>query len=89
MASKSGGEIPPRQQIADANQAIALLDSMHHWSSTRVTHGNRRGYQICITHAGRRVRVNRVSFVDAVITALAQLRGKPVMRKASFMRMAD
>lgn len=36
MARKSGGEIPVKQAIADANQAVAMLDTVHHWSAKRV-----------------------------------------------------
>ena len=64
------------QDIADSNQAIGLLESMHHWSSTKVNRSGRSGYSITITHAGKRVTAQRVRFVDAAIAAIGKLRAK-------------
>jgi len=83
MASRSGGTIPPRQDIIDANQAIALLATVHHWAATKVN-GGRAGYKVTITHAGRRVTAHRVRFIDAVIAAMQKLRERdaPKLRLA-------
>lgn len=78
MAKPSGGTIPEESPIADANQAWAMLEAMHHANVTRVNREDgKRGWQVTITHAGKRVRVRRREFVDAVIFALRRLRGEP------------
>jgi hypothetical protein len=89
MARKSGGEIPAVGQIADANQAIALLEGMHHWNCTRLNCGLRRAYSLTVTHAGRRVTAQRRLFVDAVIAALSKLR-EPTkkVKMVEYMRIA-
>lgn len=85
MASKSGGKIPQKSQVADCNQAIAILDQMHHWSCTVKNHGDIRGHSVTITHAGKRVTAHRRTFIDAAIAGLAKLRGKEKV----FMRIAE
>jgi hypothetical protein len=85
MAVKSGGSIPGPQTIIDANQAVAILDSFHHWGVTRVNGEGRRGYSLTITHAGKRVTASRRTFVDAAIAAVAKL-SRP--QETSFMRLA-
>lgn len=85
MASKSGGVVPSFGGVVDANQAVALLDTVHHWRATRV---NRRdgvpGMSVTITHAGFRVNAQRRTFVDAVNAAMERLAAKdrPKMRLA-------
>jgi hypothetical protein len=88
MALKSGGTIPPKQDIADANQAIALLGTMHHWRASKQNrvNGELVGYEVTITHAGKRVTVRRKMFVDAVIAAFEKLRGKGVGPKLKLVR---
>lgn len=87
MASKSGGSVDDVRfrGVMDANQAMALLDTVHHWHATRV---NREavghGVQVQITHGGKRVRVQRRSFVEAVnaaFTKLKQAKGEPPASK--------
>lgn len=85
MARKSGGVIPPQQQIADANQAVALLGTMHHWTCSKQNSSQWVGYALTITHAGKRVTAYRRSFVDAAIAAFAKLRGGD---EAPHMRLA-
>lgn len=74
MASPSGGTMPPQQPIVDANQAVALLATMHHWSATKLNReqGKPR-YSVSITHAGCRVTANRDSFISASIAAIKKL----------------
>lgn len=84
MARKSTGTIPPPSPIADANQAVALLDGMHHWTCSRENSGDNRGYSVTITHAGKRVTAYRRTFIDATIAAFAKLRGQ----EQKFMRLA-
>lgn len=85
MASKSGGTIPTVNSIADANQAIALLDAMHFWGAKKLNTGHgRQAYEVSITHGERRVKAIRRFFIDAVIAALAKLRKADV----GFMRIA-
>jgi predicted nucleic acid-binding protein len=86
MAQKSGGTIPPKQPIADANQAVALLCTLHHWQATKVNDRGGVGYSVTVTHAGKRVRAYRRTFIDAVIVALAKLR-KGSETSAPFMRL--
>lgn len=94
MASKSGGTIPPYRQIACANDAIGILDALHHWSSTVKNAASaasmpRRAYRITITHAGRRVSAQRQSFVDAAIAALHKLQGKSESTRLKLVGQGD
>lgn len=85
MATKSGGTIPAPQRIVDANQAVAILDTFHHWRVTRVNGDGRRGYDLTITHAGKRVTAVRRTFIDAAIAAIAKLSAP---KETDFMRLA-
>ena len=76
MAKPSGGSMPNWTGVIDANQALALLDTVHHWQATRVNRGTATGYSVTITHAGRRVSAQRRAFVDAVNAAMEKLKGK-------------
>ena len=82
MAKPSKG-VPLVGRGIDANQIVALLDTVHHWSCTRI---NREdgvpGMEVTITHAGRRVTCQRRTFVDAANAALNELQyGKPGVLK--------
>jgi hypothetical protein len=84
MASKSGGVVPVFKGIVDANQAMAILQTMNHWSATK---NNRTGgvptVSISITHAGYRVTAQRQYFVDAVNAAMSEM----AMRDAPKLRI--
>jgi hypothetical protein len=83
MASKSGGTMPEWTRVTDANEAVALLDTMHFWCVRRV---NRTGgtpvMEVSITHAGSRVNAQRRTFVEATNAAMEKLHEKmwPAMR---------
>lgn len=85
MASKSGGVVRDFKGVVDANQAVALLDTVHHWMVTRINRSDGvPGMSITITHAGFRVTAQRRTFVDAVNAAFSKLAVKdaPKMRIA-------
>lgn len=75
MALKSGGTIPPFRGVVDANQAHAILDTIHHWRLTRINRADGcPGYDLKITHAGKRVSAVRRTFVECVNVAMGKLR---------------
>lgn len=77
MAKPSKGSMPQWKGVVDANQAVAILDTVHHWRSTRVNKTNGcPGYLVTITHGGARVTATRRTFVDAVNAAMAKLHGR-------------
>lgn len=87
MALKSGGTLPGPAPLMDANQAVALLATMHHWSATKVNRSageQRTGYIVTVTHGGRRVSAFRATFLEAVTAAMVNLRkhNKPRLRLA-------
>jgi hypothetical protein len=71
----SGGITPPPTPLHDANQAVALLATMHKWSCTMTQDGDHVRYVIDVRQAGRRVRGSGRTFVGAVMTALGKFRG--------------
>lgn len=85
MALKSGGNVNDAAGlVVDANQAIALLVRLHHWSCTKENSNGRSSYSVTITHGGKRVRASAAEFVAAVNAA----RGKLLEASKPFMRMA-
>lgn len=77
MASKSKGTMPKWSGVIDANQAVALLDTVHHWHATRINRSDGcPGIQVTITHGGRRAVAQRRMFVDAVNVAFEKLKTK-------------
>lgn len=85
MASKSGGAMPNWTRVTDANEAHAMLDTMHFWCVRRVNRsGGAPSTEVSITHAGRRVNAQRRTFVEATNAAMEKLHGKmwPELRLA-------
>ncbi len=74
MAQKSGGMVPKETPAIDPNQAIATLSAMHHWASTKVNSERGPQYGVTITHAGKRVRAYRTTWIAAANAALVKLR---------------
>lgn len=65
----------------DMNQAIAVLDAMHHWTlkpNNRM--GERRSYECTVWNAGRRVTGHGRSPVAAIMRALDNLK-EPCRRR--------
>ena len=73
MASKSGGAPPVPRTLIDANQAMAVLSSLHHFVVKRMNREGRSGFRVEITHAGRRVFAERPCFPDAAAMAVKRL----------------
>lgn len=74
--------------MRDMNQAIAVLDAMHHWTlQTHNRHGQRDGYECTIWNDGRRVTGHGRSPISAIMRAIDNLkeprRSKPA--KASWV----
>lgn len=88
MASKSGGVVPPAQPLMDANQAIALLSTMHFWRVTKLNSGDRSRYEVDITHAGHRVTASAYWFTAAVQAAMSKLREADTKANGFKMRLA-
>lgn len=74
MASKSGGTMPAWRGAVDANQAMALFDTVHHFRITRINREGRPGIEVKITHAGKGVSAQRRMFIDAFNAAMEKLK---------------
>lgn len=70
----STGRVPRRQPLADANQAVALLQSLHNWSCSMTRGDAGIRYQVTVRHAGRRCTGYGREFLAAVQNALLNLR---------------
>ena len=71
----------PAGVAVDANQAVVLLDQLHHWSCMRVVdtrYGG--GHRVKLRHVGFIVSSARPSFVEAANAALCKLRRVESMR---------
>lgn len=75
ISSKNTKLASARPRIMNCNQAIVVLGTFHHWGSTKVnsSNGGWHGYEIRITHAGRRVTAYRRFWIDAVNAAVNRI----------------
>ena len=69
--------------MRDMNQAMAVLDAVHHWTlKTNNANGLRRSYECTVWNAGRRVTGHGRSPIAAIMRALDNLKDPRKRRKA-------
>jgi len=83
----SRGEIPRNQTLLDANQAVALLATMHNWSCSMTQDGDTVRYSVSVRQAGRRGSGYGRDFLSAVQNALGNIKDKPDTRDQPALRL--
>lgn len=79
MAHRSNpyAPMPPTGAIVDANQAMAMLEYVHHWAIRKLNPSGKRthpGVLVDITSHGKRFSARGRSLPQAVAVAMAKLR---------------